>query len=61
METTTVLKDFQEEISEMDRDDIRLKTIREWEKYRERKDLGIRNHPESCMERMLSDEQVHGI
>ena len=61
MESTTVLEDFQEEISEMDRDDIRLKTIREWEKYRERKDLGIRNHPESCMERMLSDEQVHGI
>ena len=57
----TVLKEFQEEISEMDRDDIRLKTIREWEKYRERKDLGIRNYPESCMERMLSDEQVHGI
>jgi|TARA_R100001480_G_scaffold6061_1_gene13282 hypothetical protein len=57
----TVLKEFQEEISEMDRDDIRLKTIREWEKYRERKDLGIRNYPESCMERMLSDDQVHGI
>ena len=61
MESTTVLKEFQEEISEMDRDDIRLKTIREWEKYRERRDLGIRNHPESCMERMLSDDQVHGI
>ena len=57
----TVLKEFQKEISEMDRDDIRLKTIREWEKYRERKDLGIRNYPESCMERMLSDDQVHGI
>ena len=57
----TALKEFQEEISEMDRDDIRLKTIREWEKYRERKDLGIRNYPESCMERMLSDDQVHGI
>ena len=57
----TVLKEFQEEISEMDRDDIRLKTIREWEKYRERKDLGIRNYLESCMERMLSDDQVHGI
>ena len=57
----TVLKEFQEEISEMDRDDIRLKTIREWEKYRERKDLSIRNYPESCMERMLSDDQVHGI
>ena len=57
----TVLEDFQEEISEMDRDDIRLKTIREWEKYRERKDLGIRNHPESCMEKMLEDDQVHGI
>ena len=58
----TVLKEFQEEISEMDRDDIRLKTIREWEKYRERKDRdGIRNYPESCMERMLSDDQVHGI
>ena len=61
MESTTVLKEFQEEISEMDRDDIRLKTIREWEKYRERKDLGIRNHPESCMEKMLEDDQVHGI
>ena len=58
---STILKEFQEEISEMDRDDIRLKTIREWEKYRERKDLGIRNYPESCMERMLSDDQVHGI
>ena len=57
----TVLKEFQEEISEMDRDDIRLKTIREWEKYRERRDLGIRNYPESCMERMLSDDQVHGL
>jgi len=57
----TVIEEFQEEISEMDRDDIRLKTIREWEKYRERKDLGIRNYPESCMERMLSDDQVHGI
>jgi len=58
---STVLEDFQEEISEMDRDDIRLKTIREWEKYRERKNLGIRNHPESCMEKMLEDDQVHGI
>ena len=58
---STVVKEFQEEISEMDRDDIRLKTIREWEKYRERKDLGIRNHPESCMEKMLEDDQVHGI
>jgi len=57
----TAVEEFQEEISEMDRDDIRLKTIREWEKYRERKDLGIRNYPESCMERMLSDDQVHGI
>ena len=37
------------------------KKIKELEKYRERNDLGIRNHPESCMERMLSDEQVHGI
>ena len=61
METTTALKDFQKEIEEMNEDDIRMKPIREWEKYRERKDLGIRNHPESCMERMLSDDQVHGI
>ena len=57
----TALKEFQEEISEMDEDDKRLKTIKELEKYRERKDLGIRNYPESCMERMLSDDQVHGI
>ena len=57
----TALKEFQEEISEMDEDDKRLKTIKELEKYRERKNLGIRNYPESCMERMLSDDQVHGI
>ena len=61
METTTVVKDFQKEIKKMDEDDARLKTIKELEKYRERKDLGIRNYPESCMERMLSDDQVHGI
>tara|TARA_B100000809_G_scaffold38123_1_gene33378 strand:+ start:241 stop:423 length:183 start_codon:yes stop_codon:yes gene_type:complete len=58
---STVLKDFQKEIEKMNEDDVRLKTIRELEKYRERKDLGIRNYPESCMERMLSDDQVHGI
>ena len=57
----TVIEEFQEEIEEMKEDDARLKTIKELEKYRERKDLGIRNYPESCMERMLSDEQVHGI
>ena len=57
----TVIEEFQEEIEEMKEDDARLKTIKELEKYRERNDLGIRNHPESCMERMLSDEQVHGI
>ena len=61
METTTVVEDFQKEIEKMDEDDARLKTIKELEKYRERKDLGIRNYPESCMERMLSDDQVHGI
>jgi hypothetical protein len=58
---STVLKDFQKEIEKMNEDDVRLKTIRELEKYRERKDLGIRNYPESCMERMLADDQVHGI
>ena len=57
-----ILEDFQKEIEKMDEDDARLKIIREWEKYRERKDLGIRNYPESCMERMLAvDDQVHGI
>ena len=61
MESTTIVKDFQKEIEEMNEDDARLKTIKELEKYRERKDLGIRNYPESCMERMLSDDQVHGI
>ena len=30
-------------------------------KEKNKKDLGIRNYPESCMERMLSDDQVHGI
>ena len=58
--SSKILEDFQKEIEEMNEDDIRLKTIREWEKYRERKDLGIRNYPESCMESMLND-QVHGI
>ena len=85
----TVLKDFQEEIKEMNEDDTRMKTIKEldaikrkervfdhlWSqeeqrtilgllkgrKEKKKKDLGIRNYPESCMERMLSDEQVHGI
>ena len=60
MESTTIVKDFQKEIEEMNEDDARLKTIKELEKYRERRDLGIRNYPESCMERMLND-QVHGI
>jgi len=60
MESTTIVKDFQKEIEEMNEDDARLKTIKELEKYRERRDLGIRNYPESCMESMLND-QVHGI
>ena len=89
MESTTVVKDFQKEIEEMNEDDARLKTIKELDtiKKRERvfdylwsheeqqtvlgllkgrkeknkKDLGIRNYPESCMETMLEDDQVHGI
>ena len=56
-----ILEDFKKEIEEMNEDDVRLKIIREWEKYRERKDLGIRNYPESCMERSMINEQVHGI
>ena len=55
-----ILEDFKKEIEEMNEDDVRLKTIKALEKYRERKDLGIRNYPESCMESMLND-QVHGI
>ena len=63
METTaTALKGFQKEVEKMDENEIRLKTIKEWKKSMEKKDRdGIRNYPESCMERMLSDEQVHGI
>ena len=89
MESTTIVKDFQKEIEEMNEDDARLKIIKEldaikkrervfdhlWSqeeqrtvlgllkgrKEKKKKDLGIRNHPESCMERMLSDDQVHGI
>ena len=59
----TVVKDFQKEIEEMNEDDVRLKFIEKWKKSMlEKKDRdGIRNYPESCMERMLSDEQVHGI
>ena len=30
-------------------------------KEKKKKDLGIRNYPESCMETMLEDDQVHGI
>ena len=30
-------------------------------KEKKKKDLGIRNYPESCMESMLEDDQVHGI
>ena len=60
--TTKVVKEFQEEIEEMKEDDARLKTIKEWKKSMEKKDRdGIRNYPESCIERILSDEQVHGI
>ena len=89
MEQTTVVKDFQKEIKEMNEDDARLKTIKEldtikkrekvfdhlWSheeqrtvlgllkgrKEKKKKDLGIRNYPESCMEKMLEDDQVHGI
>ena len=55
-----VLEEFQKEIIDEDDSSTRLKFIKELEKYRERKDLGIRNYPESCMESMLND-QVHGI
>ena len=59
---TKIIKEFQKEVEKMDENDIRLKTIKEWKKGLEKKDHdGIRNYPESCMERMLSDEQVHGI
>ena len=89
MESTTVVKDFQKEIEEMNDDDARLKTIKEldaikkqdrvfdhlWSleeqqtilgllkgrKEKNKKDLGIRNYPESCMEIMLEEDQVHGI
>ena len=64
METTaTALKDFQKEVEKMDENDIRLKTIKEWKKSMlEKKDRdGIRNYPESCIEKMLEDDQVHGI
>jgi hypothetical protein len=30
-------------------------------KEKNKKDLGIRNYPESCMEIMLEEDQVHGI
>ena len=61
MESTAV-KEFQEEIEEMNEDDVRLKFIEEWKKSMEKKDRdGIRNYPESCIEKMLEDDQVHGI
>ena len=59
---STALKDFQKEKEEMDEDDVRLKFIEEWKKSMEKKDRdGIRNYPESCIEKMLEDDQVHGI
>ena len=60
--TTKIVKKFHKEVEEMKEDDARLKTIEEWKKNMEKKDRdGIRNYPESCIERILSDEQVHGI
>jgi len=60
--TTKIVKEFHKEVEEMKEDDARLKTIEEWKKNMEKKDRdGIRNYPESCIERILSDEQVHGI
>ena len=60
--TTKIVKEFHKEVEETKENDARLKTIEEWEKNMEKKDRdGIRNYPESCLERMLSDEQVHGI
>jgi len=66
-----ILEDFQKEIEEMNEDDTRLKVIKELDtilglikskKEKKRKDLGIRNYPESCMESMIAeDDQVHGI
>ena len=63
MESTTVVKEFQEEIEEMEEKDVRLKFIKKWkESMLEKKDRdGIRNYPESCIEKMLEDDQVHGI
>ena len=63
-----VLEEFQKEIIEED-DSTRLKFIKELDsilgllegrKEKKKKDLGIRNYPNSCMESMLND-QVHGI
>ncbi|SVB09385.1 uncharacterized protein METZ01_LOCUS162239 [marine metagenome] len=73
----------------MNKDDARLKTIKElddikrrervfdhlWSheeqrtvlgllkgrKEKKKRDLGIQNYSESCMEKMLEDDQVHGI
>ena len=60
--TTKIVKEFHKEVEEMKENDARLKTIEEWKKNMEKKDRdGIRNYPESCIERILSDEQVHGI
>ena len=38
METTTALKDFQEEIKEMDEDDKRLKTIKELDAIKKKRE-----------------------
>ena len=39
MESTTVVKDFQKEIEEMNEDDARLKIIKDWENIEKEKIL----------------------
>ena len=58
---STVVKDFQKEIEEMNEDDARLKIIKDWEKYRERKDLGIRNYPESVSYTHLTLPTIYSV
>ena len=62
---STILEIFLQDTQGMDEQDAFLRVLTNREdverEYHEKYGDGIRNYPESCMERMLSDDQVHGI
>ena len=61
----TILEIFLQDTQGMDEHDAFLRVLTNRKdverEYREKYGDGIRNYPESCMESMLEDDQVHGI